>query len=193
MAKRNTPFSPGQYYHLYNRGSSKQKIFIEEDNYLYVLRYLKNYAVSLDISIIAYCLMPNHYHFLLRQDSETPAGLLVQRTFNRYSKAFNRRYNRTGTLFEGPYKSIHIDKYSYLLQICRYIHVNPVKAGLVKDPADWPYSNYLEWIGNRQGYLVNEEFISDNFVSESEYKMFVRDYLLGIDQFPEEIKSYIID
>ena len=154
MPYRKVEFVQGHFYHVYNRGVGRQPIFREGENYLFLLRRVKQYASSLDVAVIAYCLMPNHYHFLLRQDGPQPAGWLPQRVFNSYTKAFNKRYGCTGTLLEGPYKAIHIDQESYLLHLCRYIHANPVRHGLVSDLAQWPYSNYLEWIDARPGALV---------------------------------------
>lgn len=91
--------------------------------------------------------MPNHFHFLIRQESNASAGQLSQRVFNSYSKAYNKRYQHSGTLFEGPYRVKPVVDSSHLLQLCRYIHANPVKHGFVETPEDWPYSNYLEWVG----------------------------------------------
>ena len=83
-------YLPGHYYHLYNWGAHQLSIFREEDNYLFVLRKTQTYCRSLDLTPIAYCLLPNHYHFLVRQDGEHRAGLLSQRIFNSYSKAYNQ-------------------------------------------------------------------------------------------------------
>ena len=94
----------GQYYHFYNRGHSRASIFREEDNYLFVLGKIKYYLRELDLAVIAYCLMPNHYHFLVRQDGERGAGLLPQRVFNSYTKAYNNRYTHSGSLFESSYQ-----------------------------------------------------------------------------------------
>lgn len=110
MAKRKVTFYPGGYYHVYNRGSNRQPIFREEQNYLFLLRRLREQSIKMSISVIAYCLMPNHYHFLLKQDGDVSISELMQTIFNSYSKAFNKMYNRSGTLFEGPFKSIHVDR-----------------------------------------------------------------------------------
>lgn len=192
MPHRTIQFAQGQYYHIYNRGVEHRPIFREEENYLFVLRLVKRYVGALNISVIAYCLMPNHYHFLLRQDSEEPAGLLPQRVFNSYTKAFNKRYNRTGTLFEGRYKAVHVDKDSYLLHLCRYIHANPVKDGLVAHLSEWSYSNYQEWIGTRNGTLVDRSFVHDLFPPGQTYEQFVRDYLAGLDKLPDGIEVYLL-
>ena len=147
MSKREVVFLSGQYYHVYNRGANKEPIFRDEQNYLFLLKRIKKYAAQYQIAIIAYCLMPNHYHFLLRQDGEATVSDFMQAVFNSYTKAFNKMYARTGTLFEERFRAIAVQKYEYLLHLCRYIHRNPLNAGLVKHPAEWPFSNYLEWVG----------------------------------------------
>lgn len=126
----------GGYYHLYNRGAHRLSIFREPENYLFLLRRLKNFLPGLELSIIAYCLMPNHYHFLIRQDGSPPAGLLIQRLFNSYTKAYNKRYGHSGTLFERRYLAKPVTETPHLLHLCRYIHANPVKDGFVAHPAD---------------------------------------------------------
>jgi len=81
---RRIQFAQGEYYHIYNRGSGRQPIFRETDNYLFVLRQVKGYVSELGIAVIAYCLMPNHYHLVVRQDGDLAAGSLAQRVFNSY-------------------------------------------------------------------------------------------------------------
>ena len=193
MPYRRISFAQGQYYHIYNRGSGRQPIFREADNYLFVLRKIKEYARAFCVAVIAYCLMPNHYHLLLRQDGAADTGLLPRRVFNSYTKAFNKRYNRSGTLFEGRYKAIHVDKDSYLLHLCRYIHANPVKHGLVPRLEDWPYSNYHEWIGTRGGVLVDRELVHEHFPTAHIYSQFVLDHLSGLDGLPEGIAGYLLE
>ena len=144
-------FAQDGFYHIYNRGAAHQVIFREDENYLFVLRQVKKYARELNVAVIAYCLLPNHYHFFLRQDGQQPAGLLPQLVFNSYTKAFNKRYERSGTLLEGRYKAIPVDKEGYLLHLCRYIHANPMRHGLASQLEEWPYSNYPEWMGLRDG------------------------------------------
>lgn len=192
MPPRQVQFAPGEYYHIYNRGSGRLPIFREQVNYQFLLLRLKKYVGELSVAVIAYCLMPNHYHFLLRQDALDAAGLVAQRVFNSYVKMFNKRYDRTGTLFEGRFKAIHVDRESYLLHLCRYIHANPVKDGLVARLEDWPYSNYHEWIGVRHGSLVDMEFVTANFPQPGLYRQFVQDYLDGRAKMPKEIKPYLL-
>lgn len=184
------PYLPGHYYHLYNRGAHQFSIFKEPENYLFVLRKIKHYLVALELSMIVYCLMPNHYHFLVRQDGEQHAGLLPQRVSNSYTKAYNKRYDHSGTLFESNYRVKPVESDAHLLHLCRYIHGNPVKDGLVANPADWPYSNYQEWIGQRDGTLCDPEFVRQHFTSPVEYRSFVMDDLRG-RKLPEDIKQYL--
>lgn len=135
--------------------------------------------------------MPTHYHFLIiRQNGENPAGLLPQRVFNSYTKAYNKRYQKSGTLFEHRYQAKYIQNEKYLLHLCRYIHANPVKDGIVGGLENWPYSNYLEWIGARKGKLFDQEFVNSYFETPEDYSTFVLDYLLSRD-LPEEIRIYL--
>ena len=172
MPKR-PQYQQGHIYHIYNRGAHREPLFQEETNYLFVLNKMRFYCRQLKLTPIAYCLMPNHYHFLIRQDGDQPAGLLPQRVFNSYTKAYNKRYGHSGTLFEDNYKVLHVDDEAHLLNLCRYIHANPVKGGVVDKIEDWPYSNYLDWIGVRNGQLVDREFIGIYFESPEAYRAFV--------------------
>jgi len=177
----------GFYYHVYNRGANRESIFALEDNYLFLLRRIKQYLPDYELSIIAYCLMPNHYHFLLRAEQDNALSPFVQRVFNSYSQAFNRQQHRSGTLFEGRAKNKIIDKDSYLIHIVRYIHMNPVQAGLVRNPEDWPYSNYREWIGLRSGTLYDPEFIKELFSRPQEYQSFVQ------SEIPPALRDQLVE
>jgi putative transposase len=170
------PFMPdvaGQYYHVYNRGCNRENIFSNDGNYRYLLQQAKKFLIGSGIGVVTYCLMPNHYHFLLRSDSDGSIARFIQRLFNSYAQAFNKQQDRSGTLFEGRAKSIWVDDEKYLLQLCRYIHLNPVVAGLVSRAEDWQYSNYLDWIGERDGTLIDREFIRTYFAKPSEYVTFI--------------------
>jgi REP element-mobilizing transposase RayT len=175
MPKR-LPFVQGGYYHIYNRGAGRQAILYEERNYIYVPRLLKQVASESEVTVVAYCLIPNHYHWLLRQDGEIPAGKVPARVFGSYSQAFNRAYDRTGTLFEGPYKALAVDTDDYFVNLCCYIHLNPVHHGLVDRVDDWLYSNYLEWIEKRPGTLVDRELVRAYFDTPEAYEACVRDF-----------------
>lgn len=174
MPKR-IPFIQGSYYHIYNRGAGRQPIFREGRNYVYLLRLLKTVSRECNVTVIAYALLPNHYHWLLHQDGEIPAGKVPARVFGSYTQAFNRAYERTGTLFEGPYKALHVDTDAYFVNLCSYIHLNPVHHGLVDTLEAWPYSNYLEWIEKRPGTLVDRDLVRAYFANPQAYEEFIKD------------------
>ena len=190
-ARKNTLiWQKGMYYHIYNRGARQVTIFREETNYLFTISKIKAYSRAKRIAVIAYCLMPNHYHFLVRQDGEEAAGSLPQYLFNSYSKAYNKMYGHSGTLFEGRFRAKAIQNTSHLLHLCRYIHGNPVKHGMVAQPTDWPYSNYLEWIEERPGTLVDRSFIREQFSGPEQYKKFLAEYLKTFS-LPDNMMKHI--
>ncbi len=194
MPQRQTIFQPGHWYHVYNRGVNRQPIFNEDENYRFLLQRVKKYVQRDHISVIAYCLMPNHYHFLLRQDGETPISACIQAVFNSYSKAFNKRYGRVGTLFEDRFDDVPVDTLEYALHLCRYIHRNPIdgKQPLVPQIEQWPYSNYPEWTEQRNGTLLDREFVKCYFKTPEDYRSFVLDYTPP-KKLGDEMKKYYRD
>jgi len=175
MPYRKVEFRADEYYHLYNRGSNYQPIFHERENYLYLLRQIRKYLPDTAIEMVAYCLMPNHYHFLVHLKVDDLSSLL-QPVLVSYSKSFNRRYGRAGPLFQGPFRAAHVDRNEYLLHLSRYIHRNPVAAGLVASAQEWEFSSYPEFIGLRSGTLPKPEVILSQFSSASDYRRFVESY-----------------
>jgi putative transposase len=175
MARR-ADFITNAYYHVYNRGANRERIFREERNYHFLLKRIKEFSAIHHIGIIAYCMLPNHYHLLVRQEAEVKVSVFMQAVFNSYTKAFNHAYSRTGTLFEGPFKAIRIEKYSHLLQLCLYIHHNPVHAGLAYHPIDWPFSNYSAFVRRKDEMLCDSKFLEDNFPDPAEYEKLIREY-----------------
>jgi len=175
MPYRKEVFNSGAYYHLFNRGVNKEPIFFERENYLFFLRQIRKYFTYELMTIIAYCLMPNHYHLLV--DLKTnELGAVVQRFALSYSKAINKRFDRVGSLFQGPFKAIQVDNNEYLLHLSRYIHFNPVDAGLVSKPEAWEFSSYRDFIELRKGTLIDPEIVLSQFASPQDYRKFVQDY-----------------
>jgi putative transposase len=175
MPYRGDVFAPGHIYHLYNRAVTGECLFLTPGNYEHCLRLVKRYAPRYRVTVIAYCLMPNHYHLLVRQESDAPLSRFVNVLFNAYVQAVNRQRYRRGPLFEGRFKHIWVDRGEYLIHLCRYIHLNPVKAGLAAQPDGWPYSNYLEWLDRRAGSLKDAAFIHQHFPTSEAYRLFVAD------------------
>jgi putative transposase len=190
MARRNISFLPNCYYHIYNRGANKADIFLNDKDYVFLLKQIRKGVKEYDVSVIAYCLMSNHYHFLLRQNGEAKINEFMQAVFHVYSLAFNTIHRHSGTLFEGPFQAIFVDKSEYLLHLCRYIHRNPIEAGIVATPEQWHYSNYAEFIGKRKGILADHEFIQTNFGSPGVYKDFVMNYLVP-GKAQKEFRHYL--
>jgi len=199
MPRRLIPFVPELHYHIYNRGNNRERIFFEPDNYLYFLKKIKQYLIPV-ADVLVYCLMPTHYHIVVRvkQTSEisniSEVSKLVSTAMMKlsvsYTKAINKRFQRAGVLFQGQFQAKPVLTSSYLLNLCRYIHGNPVKDGLVADISQWQYSNYLEWIGDRDGKLVDKAFVQDNFDTPDEYRKFVLEYL-RTRQFPDDVQRYL--
>ena len=124
-------YRDGNYYHIYNGGSRKGRIFFSQENYNYLLRLLANNSQKYSTAVIAYCLMPNHYHLVLLPTEGGSVSKTLQTTFNSYVQAMNKNYKLSGSLFQGKTKSIIVDSDEYPVNLVRYIHLNPVKANLV--------------------------------------------------------------
>jgi REP element-mobilizing transposase RayT len=192
MPFRGYPFTQGQYYHVYNRGAGKGRIFFIDENYEYLMRLMKEHDQKYGAVVIAYCLMPNHYHFLLKQETDEPLSKFIQVLFNAYVQALNLQQGRTGTLFEGRFKHKCVDQWEYLSALCRYIHLNPVKARLVARPEDWGYSNYREWVGLRGSAFVDKIFLQEYFPNAEEYAKFVNDDMEE-KRSNDKISKYLFD
>lgn len=178
----------GSYFHVYNRALSGSLIFTDEGSYSYFLRLLKENLNKYELALISYCLMPNHFHLLVQLHKEFSLTLFIRRLLNTYVQGHNHHLNRRGPLFEGRTKYKLIQDETYLLQVCRYIHLNPVKANLVREPQCWHYSNYLEWIGQREGNLIDKEFVGRYYPNQKNYQEFVADgyncdHILGVEQY----------
>ncbi len=132
---------PGAWYHVMNRGRRSEAIFSDKHDYLMFIDLLIETSEMVNINVVAYCLMSNHYHILL----QTPEGNIsrcMKHLNSVYTQRYNRRHGFEGQLFRGRYKSILVCNDSHLLQLVRYIHKNPVKAGMVKDMSDYRWSTY---------------------------------------------------
>ena len=168
-------YTPDHYYHIYNRGVNRQPIFLAKHNWGFFIQRLREYFTDEKVAIIAYCLMPNHFHLLVRVLCDN-FGLDVMQPFSTsYTKAINKEQGRVGSLFQGRYKGKYVDKEGYLIHLSRYIHLNPVTAGLVTHPADWPFSSYQDYVGLRQGTLPKPEIVLSQFASVADYAAYVEE------------------
>lgn len=189
-----TPLLHGQYYHIYNRGNNSSPIFFESENYHHFLRLYAKY-ISPIADTYAWCLMKNHYHFLVRikELNEIIASDLTYKTtekpkiiepyrqfshlFNAYTQAVNKRYNRTGSLFESKYERKPVTSESYFKQLIFYIHNNPVHHGLVKEMGLYPWSSFHSILED-QLTVVNREEVLGCFGGRGNFIDYHRDLLI---------------
>ncbi|MGD1045285.1 MAG: transposase [Bacteroidota bacterium] len=197
MPYRKESFDLNEFYYIFNRGNNKDPIFFEPENYAFFLRMFLKYFPLAIAEIHAFCLMPNHYHFLVRFIEEIDISTRMKYFGISYAKAINNRYERTGHLFEGRFKIKHVDSDEYLLHFSRYIHLNPFFAKLVYKAEDWKYSSYRKYLSVKDsrsfssdtiGKLressmsddfesyVNADVILSQFSSSLEYKDFIESF-----------------
>lgn len=167
-------FKPGNIYHVYNRGNDKQNIFIEERNYIYFLQKVRKYLTP-NSDLLAYVLMPNHFHFLLQprlqpelisnnsRISNNAMSEGIRLLLSSYTKGINKQENRTGNLIQQNTKAKcvfdghDLNHLQYATTCFYYIHQNPVRAGLVDAIENWHYSSYRDYVGLRNGTLCNQD------------------------------------
>ncbi len=142
MARLPRYFVPGQAQHIIQRGNNREPIFAARTDYSFYLDCLQDAIERHGLNVHSYCLMTNHAHLLASPKEEDSIGKTLQSLGRRYVQYFNYSYDRTGTLWEGRYKATLIDSERYLLTCMRYIELNPVRAGMVKHPGDYPWSSF---------------------------------------------------
>ncbi|PTN38240.1 transposase [Desulfonatronum sp. SC1] len=201
---------PGALYHVTARGNARSEIFLGDDDRWLFLSILADLVERYNWICHGYCLMGNHYHLLI----ETPDGNLSQgmRQLNGiYTQKLNRNHARTGHVFQGRFKSIVVDKDSHLLELCRYVVLNPVRAGMARHPKEYPWSSYCataglkkksdflstDWIlaqfGNdrKQAQLEYQRFVLAGISEESPWKKLVGQCLLGEEPFLEKLFPFL--
>jgi putative transposase len=156
MARLPRLIAPGLPHHLIQRGNNRQPIFLDEVDCARYLDDLADLARAHDLAIHAYVLMANHAHLLATPAGDDTLGRLMQALGRRYVRWFNARHRRTGTLWEGRYRSTVVESDRYLLACMRYIELNPVRAGLVEEPGAYRWSSYRHQVGLRADPLVTE-------------------------------------
>ncbi len=170
---------PGSLYHVILRGNNRQEIFFSPADRIYLDQLVGRATESLEAEVHAYCWMPNHIHMAIRV-GEAPLGRLMQWIASRYAFRVNRQREATGHLFERRYRALLVDVDAYALQLVRYIHLNPVKAGLVSDPADYPWSSHGHYLGGDAPPWLRTDWILGMFGrrrirARAAYRRFVGD------------------
>ena len=217
------PYVENGFYHVYNRGVEKRRIFLDDQDYRVFLQLLKFYlepnlnpekhpltdltgfsparirpitTLHQEVELNCYCLMPNHFHLLVKQRSRDGMKKLLLRLLTTYSMYFNRRHERVGHLFQGPYKAALVDNDNYLLHLSRYIHQNPtLTKGFL---GEYPYSSYPIYIGEKKADWLNTEPILSLFepskISNLNLNAFssYRDFVESYDVEPEEIIGRLV-
>lgn len=171
-------FTPGDVYHVYNQGNNNERLFLEDADYLHFLELFNSYLTPY-CETLSWCLMPNHFHFLIHTDDRCnflvkQGGLFIdpvtngiRKLLSSYTHKFNRENNRSGSLFRPKTKAKNLNeeaerpfhyfgKENYYLNCFNYIHQNPVEAGLVKNPEEWKWSSYQFYYGSRQHSFCNK-------------------------------------
>ena len=200
----------GALYHITSRGDRREAIYEDDDDRLTFLSVLERVCDTYNWVCYAYCLMDNHYHLLIETpDSNLSKGM--RQLNGMYTQTFNRMNNRVGHVFQGRYKAILVEKDSYLLELSRYIVLNPVRANMVRSAKEWPWSSYRSTVGAVKGLsCLNTEWLLAAFakrksVAIEKYKQFVaqgtgqlspsdmlrKQMYLGSDKFVEEMQALI--
>ena len=165
------PLLPDNFYHIYNRGINRQSIFTHNEHYYWFLELCTKYLPSF-ADVYAYCLMPNHFHFLLyiqeHPDRVPPPCQGIGHLCNAYAQWFNRQTQRSGNLFQRPFKRKRIQDQQYLMGLIYYIHRNPLHHKITQHPSEYPFSSYHEIIGKNRTILQREQVLewfdgTDNF------------------------------
>lgn len=221
MPIRKTPLVINHYYHLYNRSVAKVPIFRTKKDYVrttevlnyyrfdnlsysysalkklskerqkIILKTLKEKNKKL-VEIVCFCLMPNHFHFLLKQKQEKGIMIFIRNFQNSYAKYFNIKYQRTGSLFQNSFKAVLIEDDNQLLHLSRYIHLNPYSSliiGKKKDLLGYSWSSFPQFLGKKKGFC-QPKIILDKFNSIKDYEKFVLDRA-DYQKSLEEIKHLI--
>jgi putative transposase len=158
---------PGALYHVTSRGDRREEIFVDDMDRARLLAVVAQGLARFDAQMLAYCLMSNHYHFVVHT-RQGNLSALMRHVNGVYTQAFNRRHGKVGHLFQGRFKAILVDREAYMLEVCRYVELNPVRAAMVNCAGDWPWSSYRAhvgqadapaWLGSSElgGYLLGRD------------------------------------
>ncbi|MBN1439095.1 MAG: hypothetical protein JW929_06770 [Anaerolineales bacterium] len=157
--ERFTPLVPGQCFHIFNRGNNRENLFREKWNYERFLRLYSHHIFPV-ADTYAYCLLKNHFHFLVRLKDDLPECLFpagfskpFSNFFNAYARSFNIAYGRSGALFQRPFGRVPVEGRSHLIHSIVYVHQNPQRHGFVKDFRDWPYSSFHVLVSNHLSFV----------------------------------------
>ena len=180
---------PGAIYHVIQRGNRKQSIFIDDFDRWHLLKLFLEAKKRFAFNLHCYALMANHFHMTIETPNSTPISKIMQLITGSYAIYFNTRHSNSGHLFQGRFKDIVVEKEKYLLNLSRYVHLNPVRAGMARLPEHYKWSSYNVYLGLRKDILVDCNFILNCFDEYEEkkarekYKNFIEE---GIFEYSRE-------
>ena len=174
MARKPRLFAPGVLYHVIVRGNQRQRTFLSPADYQVYLEKLTQYRRQHEVTVYAYCLMPNHVHLLV-ESGKTPLGRFMQGLQQSYTQYYNRRYKKVGHLFQGRYKAILCQKDAYLLELIRYIHLNPVRSKLAKSSQEYRYTSDPVYRTGKTTAIIEPRAVLKLLGGASGYKRFIQE------------------
>lgn len=189
MPRQPRYFVPGIPQHVIQRGVDRQAVFFQPDDYKLYLDSLGDAAEQYECRIHAYVLMTNHTHLLITPDTERSLPLLMQAMGRSYVQVLNKRYDRTGTLWQGRYKASLVQSDRYLLTCCKYMELNPVRAGLVLAPGDYPYSSFHYHATGTEDALLTVHAVYQSLGPEPELRQAAYRKLFSDPIAPEELAA----
>lgn len=205
MQRRET-ITTGECYHIFNRGVDKRQIFNKNKDYYRFLDYLIFFNTENSIQmksdnkvrpkdeerladIVAYCLNPNHFHLILRENKENGLTTFMKKICTGYAMYFNKNYDRSGVLFQGRFKSVHIDSNDLLLYISAYVNCNSQIHGIA-DALNYPWCSFPEYLGEK-GIKCQKDIVIKQFKNSKEYKIFCLEKAIGMKNKKEVEKLYL--
>ena len=212
MPSRIFPFTSDSFYHIYNRGSEKRRIFENSRDYQRFIKTLKYYQIEgpkprfskfpsltvnkLDeskkiVEIVAYCLMPNHFHLLIKPIKDAGITEFLSKLSNSYTKYYNTKNDRVGPLFQGEFKAVLIESNEQLVHVSRYIHLNPLVSGIIKNINQYEWSSYQDYVENKNDFCSKEDILYF-FKDSKDYEKFVLDQV-GYATELEFVKHQLVD
>jgi putative transposase len=179
---------------MQNTGSAEERLLQRMKlQQKYPNRYIRAELPANSFNIVSYCLMPNHFHIIIRQNADIPVSKLISKVCTSFSKYFNKKYSNVGSVFQDRFKAIRVDNNDYLLWLSAYIHQNPVVAGLVRNINDYKYSSYLDYISDRNNRICDKSLILGMFENKKgDYIQFVKDSFELI-KLKKELSDLLLD
>ena len=158
MSRKLRVISESGMYHIIFRGNNKQNIFRDEQDFKKIKGLINDAKMQLSFEVYAYCFMTNHVHMLIKEKASGDISLIMKKILTRYAMWFNNKYHRSGGLFEDRYKALAIEDDDYVCQAIRYIHYNPLVAGIANKLDEYPHSSYAEYYAQHP-YILDKEFV----------------------------------